>query len=266
MTNFLKFFLFLFAAVCLLSCEEVIEVNLNESESRLVIEAQLSDLSNVQNIRVSKTVAFTSEEGSESVEGAAVQVSDEQGTLFTFQYEEGGNYVNDNFLPISGRSYILRVSVEGQEYQATCYMPNYVDVDSIGVIEERIFDEPYYFATFKFSDIQGQKDYFKYDLSVNKSEFRFASVFSDKFNDGLYVTHQVSDLDRDFVPGDTITIRRFCIDPAVFKYLNELQSMNPGTAAPGNPTSNISNNALGYFSVASCKEFGLRVNELNAKY
>lgn len=243
------------------ACEEVIDVDLNESEPRLVIEAQLSDLSSSQRIRVSKTVAFTAEIGSEPVENAVVLVQDEKGQIFPFNYSRDGNYVNNDFLPVSGRSYTLNVNFQGEKYQANCFMPHYVEVDSIGVIEERLFGEPYYFATFKFSDIQGQRDYFKYDLSVNQSEFRFTSVFSDKFNDGLFVTHQVADSDRDFVPGDTITVRRYCVDPAVFKYWNEFQSTNPGTAAPGNPTSNISNDALGCFSVASCREYGLRVSD-----
>ena len=245
----------------LFACEEVIDVNLNESASRLVIEAQLSDLSSMQRIRISKTVAFTSEISSQPVEDAVVGVLDENGQMFSFHYNENGNYINNDFLPISGRTYALHVEVEGVKYEASSFMPNYIEVDSIGVIEERIFDEPYYFATFKFNDVKGQRDYYKYDISVNQSEYRFASVFSDKFNDGLFVTHQVADSDRDLIPGDTITIRRYCVDPAVFKYWNELQSTNPGTAAPGNPTSNITNNALGYFSVASGREYGLRVSD-----
>jgi len=45
------------------------------------------------------------------------------------------------------------------------------------------------------------------------------------------------------------------IDKDVFKYWNELQSINPGSAAPANPTSNISNGALGYFSVSSARTY-----------
>lgn len=248
-------FLFLFFA-----CEEVIDVDLNESESRIVIDAQLSDLSHSQRIRVSKTVAFTSEISSQPVEGAQVVVIEEEGRVFEFSYSDNGNYINDDFLPISGRTYRLQVVNQGEVYQASSFMPNYIDVDSIGVVEERIFDEPFYFATFKFTDIQGQRDYYKYDLSINQSRFLFTGVYNDKFNDGLFVTHQVADSDRDLIPGDTITVRRYCVDSQVYRYWNEFQLMNPGTAAPGNPTSNISNNALGCFSVASGREYGLRVS------
>lgn len=40
------------------ACEEIIDVNLNDADPRVVIEANLSDLQSIQRIRVSKTVAF----------------------------------------------------------------------------------------------------------------------------------------------------------------------------------------------------------------
>src|SRR5690606_35915687 len=99
------------------ACEEVIDVDLNESEPRIVIEAQLSDLSSSQRIRVSKTVAFTAEIGSEPVENAVVLVQDEKGQIFPFNYSRDGNYVNNDFLPVSGRSYTLNVNFQGEKYQ-----------------------------------------------------------------------------------------------------------------------------------------------------
>ncbi|TDS12402.1 DUF4249 domain-containing protein [Sphingobacterium paludis] len=248
-------------ALCTLfaSCEEVIDIDLNEADPRVVIEAQISDLGAEQRIRVSKTVAFTESINSRPVEGAAVRITDNRGRVFEFSYEENGYYVNRSFRPVASRSYDLLVDVEGERYEASCVMPPYVEVDSVGVLEETVFGDNYYFATFKFQDPANVANYYKYDLSINNAAFRFASTFSDKFNDGLYVTHQVSDLNTDMAPGDSIVVRRYCVDRRVYEYWNEFQSTNPGTAAPGNPTSNISNNALGYFSVASVKEFGLRI-------
>ena len=244
------------------SCEEVIDINLNEADPRLVIEAQLSDLETTQRIRVSKTVAFTESVNSRPVEGASVTVTDNRGRVFNFRYEENGYYVNSDFKPVASRNYDLLVDVEGELYKASCLMPPYVDVDSVGILEESVFRDTYYFATFKFNDPANVANYYKYDLSINSSAFRFANAFNDKFNDGLSVTHQVADLDIDMVAGDSIVVRRYCVDRRVYEYWNEFQSTNPGTAAPGNPTSNISNNALGYFSVASVKEFGFRIPEV----
>src|SRR5690606_16809721 len=248
------------------ACEEIIDVNLNDADPRVVIEANLSDLHAVQRIRVSKTVAFNEPVNSKPVVDAIVFVSDNQGSASYFTHEGNGMYVSDanyDFKPTAGRTYSLYVMVDDELYESSCYMPTYVEVDSTGIVRENILGDSYYFATFKFNDPPDVSNYYKDDISINDGNYRFSSVFQDKFNDGLYVTHQVSDLDAELNPGDYISVRRYCIDEKVFDYWNEYQSTNPGSAAPGNPTSNISNNALGYFSVASAQEFRLQIMDMD---
>ncbi|QBQ42142.1 DUF4249 domain-containing protein [Sphingobacterium psychroaquaticum] len=253
---------FLYSVLCfvlLTSCEDKIDIDLNEGDARFVIEAQLSDLDRMQRIRISQTVPFTAEQNSKPVSDAIVSVRDGNGRVYDFTYTDNGNYVHRNFLPVANRTYNLTVRIGASVYESQCTMPSYVDVDSVGVVEESIFGDPYYFATFKFNDPKDVANYYKYDVSINGKGMEFASALSDKFDDGLYVTHQIADSENDLTVGDDIVVRRYCVDKAVYKYWNEFQMTNPGTAAPGNPTSNISNKALGYFSVASGKEYTLKV-------
>lgn len=258
------------AILCVLffftGCEEIIDVDLNDAAPRIVIEANLSDLTSIQRIRVSQTVAFDEVVNSAPLPSAEVIVVDNAGNAYYFYYERDGNYLNDDFTPVSGRTYLLQVDVDGEIFQSSCFMPPYVEVDSTGIIRENILGDEYYFATFKFNDPEGEPNYYRYDVQVNDGPYRFSTVFQDKFNDGLYVTHQVSDLDADMEPGDYLTVRRYCIDEKVFKYWDEYQSTNPGSAAPANPTSNIlnkDNNALGYFSVASAREFNMHIADFD---
>lgn len=244
-------------------CEEIIDVNLNDADPRVVIEANLSNLQSTQRIRVSKTVAFNEPVNSVAVTDAVVLVLDSRGGYHNFQHERDGNYVARDFTPVPEQIYSLYVEAEGGSFHSSCYMPTYVDVDSTGIVRENILGDSYYFATFKFNDPSDVANYYKYDISINDANYRFSTVFQDKFNDGLYVTHQVSDLDAELNPGDYISVRRYCIDEKVFDYWNEYQSTNPGSAAPANPTSNISNNALGYFSVASAQEFRLQIMDMD---
>lgn len=260
-----KRYIYILCALLLCSaCEDIIDVDLNDADPRVVIEANLSDLQSTQRIRVSRTVAFDEPMNAIEVSDANVMVVDNEGTPYYFRYNGNGNYVsNEDFTPVSGRNYYLQVEVDGDIFQSSCYMPPYVDVDSTGIVRENIFGDSYYFATFKFNDPLDIANYYRYDISINNDDFRFSSVFRDKFNDGLYVSHQVTDMDADLQPGDYISVRRYCIDENVFDYWNEYQSTNPGSAAPGNPTSNISNDALGYFSVASVQEFRIQIVTLD---
>lgn len=257
--SYLYLVLFFF---CFTSCEDVIEIDLNEGDTRIVIEAQLTDLSNFQQIRVSQTVPFSEAVKSKAIIDAQVLVADNEGRNYYFQHTENGVYVKPDFKPVAGRTYRLEIKVANEVYASSCKMPAYVEVDSIGVVKEKIFKDDYYFATFKFNDPENEDNYYKYDLAINKGPFKFSATYNDKFNNGRYVTHQIGDRDEDVFPGDSLTVRRYCVDKAVYKYWNEFQMTNPGSAAPANPTSNISNNALGYFSVASAKQYGMLVEDI----
>lgn len=226
----------------------------------MVIEGQLSDLSNKQRIRVSKTVSFDADRLSDPVDNALVSVRDNQGLVYKFAYREDGYYDNTNFLPIPERTYHLDVLVEDQHYEASCYMPVYTEVDSLGIVEEEFFGDTYYFATFKFYDNVEEDNYFIYEISINDNPFKFAMTTSDKFNNGQYVTHRIRDRDEDLKWNDRASVRRYAVSQPVYAYWNEFQMNNPGSAAPSNPTSNMSNGALGYFSVASAKEYEFVLN------
>ncbi len=246
------------------SCEEVIYVDLNTGHPRYVIEADLDNLSNEQTIRISQTVSFDNDQASNPVNDAEVEVIGARGQNFSFYPTGEGYYKHMNFTPMANNEYHLIVRIAGEEFTATETMPEFIGVDSIGSLEETIFNEVNYSVLIKFADPINQADYYKYLVSLNEQPFKFLQAFSDKYNDGLYVTHQLSDFNKPFVLGDSILIRRQIIRKPVFDYWNQIQMLNPGSAAPGNPKSNISNGAFGYFSVSNTKEYGITIRQYDS--
>jgi len=241
------------------ACEEKIDIDLNTASARLVIDAQITDASAIQHIRISRSVGFDQPVNSSGIKGATVVVTDDQNHSYTFQYEKDGNYVHRNFMPVNGRQYRLKVSLQQQIYMSNSKMSSYVNVDSTGIFERKLAGESYFFVTMTFKEPGKVPNYYMYTLSINGKPFRFASVQDDQFNDGLKVTHYISDLETDLSPGDDIVVRRYCVDENTYRYWNEYQRNNLSNAAPGNPQSNISNNALGYFSVAPMREYTLKI-------
>ena len=249
----------LYSSFIFSSCEEKVDLNLNADSGRIVIDAQLSDASTVQRIRVSQSVAIDAQVGSTAVKNATVIVKDNLNQRYSFQHEKDGYYINRNFKPVVGRKYTLNIGVQKQEFTSSSSMPAYINVDTTRIIEKEIAGKTYFFIALSFKDPAKIANYYMYTLSINGKEFRFASAESDQFNDGLQVTHYISDLERSLSSGDKITVRRYCVDAGTYNYWNGYQSTNLSTAAPGNPKSNISNNALGYFSAATVKEYQLIV-------
>lgn len=261
--RYIHYILMLCAIVALTACEELIDVNLNDSDPKIVIVADLHNGAGAQEIRVSRTVNFDAEQNYAPVENARVYVRTGPGQLYGFNQQEGGQYVNAQIPMEVGQSYTLEVHVDDQQFTSRSVMLPYIEIDSLGLTKENIFDETYYFVNLKFQDPEGQSDYYRYTVSLNGGPFVFSTAMSDKFNDGNQVTHQIgAPDDTELKPGDDLRIRRAIVNKDVYRYWSEYQSTNPGSAAPGNPTSNISNGALGYFSVSHIKEYAVTVEEL----
>lgn len=254
---------FISFGVLIVSCEEVINLDLNTTDPKYVIDANLDDISEKQVIRVSQTVNFDEPYPSKPVDNASVLVSDVNGVRYSFEHVGNGLYQKGRFTPKLIGSYSLTVRINDDVFTSTTSMVPYVDVDSVGIVKEKMFNEDYYFIKFKFQDPEGIDNYYKYSYSINNKPFKFLNVFSDKYNNGLYVAHEITNFDKNnkFVVGDSIIIRRECISKDVYTFWNELQSINPGTAAPANPKSNISNGSLGYFSVSSAKHYKVAIVE-----
>ncbi len=243
------------------ACEEKIEIDLNAVNPKVVIEAHLKNTNRLQEIFVTRTVNFDERKPFEAIEDANVVVRTNNGRVYSFISAGNGRYIHNNMTLNEQNTYTLEVSVENEVYTATSNMPSFVEIDSLGITKENIFNETYYFVNLKFHDIANVPNYYLYTMSVNDQPFKFNAVFSDKFNDGLNVTHQLGGNDLTLISGDQIKIRRHLIAKDVHKYWSDYQSTNPGSASPGNPTSNISNGALGYFSVSNVKEYSVEIQD-----
>jgi len=247
--------LVLFTLLCW-SCEDKIDIDLNDADPRVVIVGDLSNLSDKHQIRVSKTVAFNEPVNSLPINNAQVEVTEVGGRSYRFASTgENGIYTISGMSLREGRTYRLKIWVDDEIYESESTVPRYVPVEELGLKEETIFGEAYKMVTFGFTDPVDIDNYYRYLIAVNNNPMEFSTVFSDKFNNGLTLTHDIANEDNDLKVGDEIVIRRQCIDKNVHRYWNEFQQTNPGSASPANPTSNISNGALGYFSTSSAQDF-----------
>lgn len=237
------------------ACEDVIDINLNDADPKLMIAGTVSNRLEEQQVTISRTVAFSADNPFDPVSGAEVTVIDGSGKSFNFIESAPGIYRNV-FRGEEGRRYTLHVSVEGTEYAAESTMPYRVTPDSVGTAVRNIFNEEQKFIALKYQDPIGVANYYRYLWSVNNGPFKMVRVSNDKFNDGKYVSEDITDFETELVTGDSVVVRMQCIDKATFDFWNAVQSANPGSAAPANPPSVFGDGALGYFSAHALSEIG----------
>lgn len=230
------------------ACEDVIDIDLNEGDPRIVIEAEINNLANNQEIRVSRTVSFTEDQPFSPVSDARVVVTDERGREVEFIPGAPGVYTTDRLRGVPGSTYTLEVIVNDETYTATSTMPTVVPVDSVSSSSGEFFGVSRRALHVHFQDPPDKPNYFRYRMSVNESPFVNVGLFNDKFNNGRYVTHDLINLDINLQIGDQVVVVRNEIDEPVHRYWFGVVMLNPGVATPSNPPSNITGGALGYFS------------------
>lgn len=250
MENHLKDYLGFVFFLCfsLLSCEKVIEVPLEDSQSLLVIEGNIDDSSPYQEVLLSKSTPFSFSGDRVSVSGATVSLREDNNGPLPLLEHESGQYRLAGFKGKPGSTYSLTVTVDGEEYTATSIMPFPVSLDSVGTISTTLLTETIISAAVIYQDPEEEKNYYRFKVRINDVPNSTYWVFNDRFTNGNVVSQTLADFSNKLHPKDRIRIEMQCIDSAVYAYWNGLSGQHPGASTPSNPISNISNGALGYFS------------------
>ena len=185
----LKLGLFCISLLLFWACEDVIDLDLNESEPQITIEAQLQGGSHTFNVLISKSTPFFEPGTEEKVNNAVVTLIDDQGNDTDIPLVRDGEY-SEHITAFVGRQYTLRVEIDGEVYEATSNLlqpVGLVDIEakfqSAGFIEE----DDGYEVIFYYEDPVGMDNYYRARFYINdvpQFEGEFLQVLDDSFSDG----------------------------------------------------------------------------------
>lgn len=255
------------------SCEDVIQVDLETTEPRLVIDASLNwqkgTNGNQQEIKLSLTAPYFNNTIPPAT-GATVTVTDTNNNTFSF-IEDGstGIYKNSSFIPLINSEYTLNIQYKNEVYTAT---ETLVPVASIEFIEQKdnggfAGDETEIKAF--YTDPKDVENYYLFEfIKPNSNNIRL-EVYDDEFTDGNQIFAFYSD--ENLSSGDELEIKNYGISSRTYEYLNILlqqtddNSSDPFETQPatvrGNciNITNTQNYPLGYFRVSEVDIFNYTV-------
>jgi hypothetical protein len=240
--------IFLFAA----GCTKVINVDLVNAQPQIVIEANVANITNGNaQVKISKTVTVSSNNTFPVVSGATVVITDNNVPIILAEIAPG--VYEAPLVAITGHNYTLKVVAEGKTYEAAATMPVRVNLDSL-IVENLAFGNQIN-KTIRpqYTDPVGFGNYYHFREKVNGIRTKTIFVFDDRLNDGGVSTRPL--LDRapegeEKKTGDVIEVEMQCIDASMYRYYNEIRKLQQNNSlTPTNPPNNLSNGALGYFSV-----------------
>lgn len=254
-------FIYLGLLLCtLVSCKKIVQVDTSSAPSEIVIEGKITDNFANQVIKISKSINYDDTAQLPRLSGAEVTVTDNKGNVYKFIETMAGIYMR-RMQGVSGRTYTLAVNLNGESYVATSTMPNLVKLDSIGVITNDFFGTERINPIIYFTDPKDEINFYHFNLFVNGIISKRTYASSDRLTNGKTTQIQFFYDDNDskkLTVGDKVSVEMECVDRSIYNYWYSLvqQSGNGPNqgATPANPTSNISNGALGYFSANTYQE------------
>ncbi len=234
------------------SCQKVVDLKLKDASGQMVTEGNVTN-TNTSIVKLSQNVAFTSSNTYPPVSGATVTISDQTGKSYNLTEGIAGMYSSGQLKGISLNTYNLTVQTGGKTYTASSTMPAAIALDSITAKNAEFNNgNNRKEITVSYLDPAGIKNQYLFLMYVNGVQVKGIFVYNDDLTDGKHVSTQLRQDDVDIYPGDIVKVEMQCIDKANYTYwyaLRQQQQNGPGGGVtPSNPPSNLTNNALGYFS------------------
>lgn len=240
----------------LTACEKVIDIDLNSTDPRLVVEADLqADQTPALSVKLSQTVNFSDTIAPPLQTGALVVLVDETtGQRDTAIEVNPGNYRSGpDFIARTGNRYALEITHNDKFYRATAVMPTRIGLDSIiieptfgpGGLPGQFPGQRNVLLYAIYQDPAQQRNFYQIQAFQNDTLTPNLFLYNDEVNSG---TFQISPVFVQTWVNGVIDIELQHIDEAVYRYLTNLNTnIGQSSASPANPISNISGGALGYF-------------------
>ena len=252
------------------ACTERIEIELDETYTRLVVDGQITTDDNANHkIFLSKSTSYFYNEPPPPVSGASVQVIDDQGTVTLLSEEAPGIYnLPAGFKAEIGAEYtldiLLKEEIDGEKnYTARSGTPNINDTVYIGLEWEPDWGESGYVIVTCYYWDPPEANWYMFNIykndtlltdTLSKKQVVDDRFYNGGFTNGIGVGYLDQSNEREKVrPGDVITFQAASVTEGYANYIWQVQeeiSFNTPlfSGPPANVYGNLSGGAIGYFT------------------
>lgn len=255
-------------SILLVSCTDVIDVEVPYAGPKLVVEASLDwqkgTVGNTQTIKLSELKPYFDDTTPYIVTGASVKVTnDSDGKVAYFIDQNNGDYITSEFLPVVDQSYTLEVVYNGVTFAAREVLAPVVAIDLVNQSTENGFDPNVIEVNIYFKDPLEEENYYLTIFQERKELLPTLLDVSDEFTNGnemrvFYEKFTNEDTgEKELQPGDIVDIKLYGISKTYYNYIRLLIEQNndggPFSTIPASLKGNCINiidpddYALGYF-------------------
>lgn len=261
--------------VLLFSCEDVVQIDLDESDIDLVsVEAYINTkASNNVYVKLERTLPVDETASNPPIHDAVVRITDDlesPNTVTLEEYNNKGIYIlprNIKYTAEPGRTYTLSITLpDGVEISASEYLQKVEPLDSVKVNLSARGNYEFLAVFINSQENPGLGDYYKWDIYINGNmlyESQNMVIANDELVDGNYIydfeiftDYALEEDDKILFKGDTITVEQLSITKASYDFyigmINQAFTGSPFSVPPANVTGNLTSSdgkrVLGIFS------------------
>ena len=249
-------------SVCTSCFQDVIDIDLSDIDKQIVIEGTITDQPVAIKVRINEVANIYADGSVRRISDAYVTVSDDDNNSVVLSESQPGVYTSTEMTGIPGRTYTLSVVAEGNEYTAVSKMPVPLELDSVYYI---MMYPPVYISLY-FTDHEGIRDFCRFRIYRNNQYLENEKIlYHDYYTDGEII--EIDNIDELYDWNDLLKVELITIDEPMYNYYTGLFNFEEDSddqtiidLVSANPKSNISNNALGYFSAQTVRTYVLTIN------
>jgi hypothetical protein len=249
----------------LCACTKVVKLDLRTAAGKYVVEGEITDGPGPYVVRISESAGFYTENKFSGVGGATVRMWDDASHAELLTDAGGGVYTTSGgWRGVSGRTYYLRVVIGADSFFASSTMPSRVSFDSLTILPVLNGGKTVLTALPWFRNPVGPAlAYYRFNQTINGSLDKSLYYWDNAYTAGQENTFSLerNSSDSTLHVGDTVKVEMQCIDKALYDYWQSMDAaaVGAGGAYPGNPVTNLSGGALGYFSAHTEEVKGVKV-------
>lgn len=263
--------LFFLLSILVFSCTEKIDIKLDDSYTRLIVDGSITTDTMVQTVILRTTSSYYYNEPTPMVSGAQVSISDGTHT-FDLKEDSAGVYQTEaSVYGIAGHTYTLTIklakAIAGHtDYTAISKLNPIVPLDSVSLLYHPDWSKNGIWEVKCYVQEPPTIDFYRFLILKNRllltDTINEWFVTDDKFFNGNYtngatVAYLQQGSARDgLAPGDTVNVEVNSIGKEYFNFVTEAQTelrgSNPLFSGPSaNVKGNINNGAVGFFAAYS---------------
>jgi hypothetical protein len=269
-----RIFHIILVAIVATACTEKIDVELDNTYTRLVVDGHIESDTGAYQVTLTKSADYFSNEPVPRVVNATVTLSDGENIYLMTETQPGisGIYeTSADFIGKKGRTYSLDVELQEEiagktSFEAASYLPPVTSLDSIMAVFQPEWGPKGIWTIKLWAQEPGDEvNYYLFNLYRNgkllTDTIYKKTISDDKFYNGSYMTGvdaiyiNNANAWETIYPGDTIVLQMSGITKEYFNFIDQVRqsgfSIPFFTGPPANVQGNVTNGGIGFFSAYS---------------